>query len=156
MRFPAMWHFDTCRLRQACAAPFSLRNLKCCLISSLTVIEYSSDKQRLWSDCTYAQPGLKRCWSHIPHCWKSHVMAHLCYWLPNFHINPLRTGNPINRYFCKQGLHLFKIKTVFRDINTSYFRNCNLWPFKSQNGLSHTYCINMFGKIHQNARVKKW
>ena len=22
MRFPTMWHFDKCRLRQACAAPF--------------------------------------------------------------------------------------------------------------------------------------
>ena len=28
--------------------PFQLRNSKCCLVSSLTVIEYLSDKQRLW------------------------------------------------------------------------------------------------------------
>ena len=36
-----------------------------------------SDKQRLWSDCAYAQAGLSLCWSHIPHCWKSHVVAQI-------------------------------------------------------------------------------
>ena len=50
---------------------------KWCSVSSLTLIEYSSDKQRLWSDCAYAQAGLSLCWSHIPHCWKSHVMAQM-------------------------------------------------------------------------------
>ena len=55
--------------------PFKLRNSKCCSVSSLTLIEYSSDKQRLWSDCMYAQAGLSLCWSQIPHCWKSHVVA---------------------------------------------------------------------------------
>ena len=25
----------------------------------------------------YAQAGLSLCWSHIPHCWKSHVTAHM-------------------------------------------------------------------------------
>ena len=53
--------------------PYKLRNSKWCLASSLTVVEYSSDKQRLWSDCVYGQAGLSLCWSHIPHCWKSHV-----------------------------------------------------------------------------------
>ena len=53
--------------------PVKLRNSKWCSISSLTVIEYSSDKQRLWSDCVYAQSDLRFCWSHIPHCWKSHA-----------------------------------------------------------------------------------
>ena len=24
------------------------------------------------------QVGLTNCWSHIPHCWKSHVTAHIC------------------------------------------------------------------------------
>ena len=57
--------------------PFKLRNSKWCSVSSLTLIEYSSDKQRLWSDCVYAQAGLRLCWSHIPHCWKSHVAAHM-------------------------------------------------------------------------------
>ena len=57
--------------------PFKLRNSKWCSVSSLTSIEYSSDKQRLWSDCGYAQADLRLCWSHIPHCWKSHVTAHI-------------------------------------------------------------------------------
>ena len=57
--------------------PFKLRNSKWCSVSSLTIIEYSSDKQRLWSDCTYAQADLRLCWSHIPHCWKSHTLAHI-------------------------------------------------------------------------------
>ena len=57
--------------------PFKLRNSKWCPVSSLTFIEYSSDKQRLWSDCAYAQADLSLCWSHIPHCWKSHALAHI-------------------------------------------------------------------------------
>ena len=31
----------------------------------------------LWPDCAYAQAGLNLCWLHIPHCWKSHVAAHM-------------------------------------------------------------------------------
>ena len=73
--FPTMWHFDKWRLRRACAASFKLRNSKWCSASSLTIIEYSSDK--LWSDCAYAQADLRLCWSHIPHCWKSHVTAQI-------------------------------------------------------------------------------
>ena len=57
--------------------PFKLRNLKWCSVSSLTLIEYSSDKQRLLSDCAYAQADLRLCLSHIPHCWKSHALAKL-------------------------------------------------------------------------------
>ena len=60
--------------------PFKLRNSKWCLDSSLKVIEYSSDKQRLWSDCAYAQADQRLCLSHIPHCWKSHVAANFM-WL---------------------------------------------------------------------------
>ena len=56
--------------------PFKLRNSKLCSVSSLTVIEYSRDKQRLLSACAYAQAGLSLCWSHIPYCWKSHVTDH--------------------------------------------------------------------------------
>ena len=55
--------------------PSKLRNSKWCSVSSLPIIEYSSDKQRLWSDCAYAQADLRLCWSHIPHCWKSHALA---------------------------------------------------------------------------------
>ena len=57
--------------------PFKLRNLKWGSVSSLTVIEYLSDQQRLWSVCAYAQAGLSLCWSHIPNCWKSHATAHI-------------------------------------------------------------------------------
>ena len=48
--------------------PFKLRNSKWCLVSSFTVIcvEYLNEKQRLWSDCAYAQADLSLCWSHIP------------------------------------------------------------------------------------------
>ena len=49
--------------------PFKLRNSKWSSVSSLTIIKYSSDKQRLWSDCTYAQADLRLCCLHIPHCW---------------------------------------------------------------------------------------
>ena len=58
---------------------FKLRNSKWCSVSSLTLIEYSSDKQRLWSDCAYAQADLRLCWLHIPHCWKSHAPAQFLY-----------------------------------------------------------------------------
>ena len=57
--------------------PVKHRNCKWCSVSSLTVIEYSSDKQMLWSVCMYAQADLSLCLSHIPHFWKSHVMAHM-------------------------------------------------------------------------------
>ena len=54
---------------------FKLRNSKICSVSSFTIVEYSSDKQKLWSDCAYARAGLSPCWSRIPHCWKSYVAA---------------------------------------------------------------------------------
>ena len=70
--------------------PFKFRNSKFGSVSSLTHIEYSSDKQRLWSDCAYVQADLRLCWSHIPHCWKSHVAAHLSFWLWSFGISSWR------------------------------------------------------------------
>ena len=57
--------------------PFKLRNSKWCSVSGVTVIGYSSDHQRLWSDCAYVQADLRLCWSYIPHCWKSHVAVHM-------------------------------------------------------------------------------
>ena len=77
MWFPTMWHFDKYRLRLACTASYKLRNSKWCSVSNLILIEYPSDKLRLWSDCAYAQADLSLCWSHIPYCWKSHVAAHV-------------------------------------------------------------------------------
>ena len=63
--------------------PFMLRDSKWCSVNSVTIIEYSSDKQRLWSDCAYAQAYLRLCWWHIPHCWKSYALAQLVWivWL---------------------------------------------------------------------------
>ena len=57
--------------------PFKLRNSKWCSVSNLTIIEYSSNYQRLLSDCAYAQADLRLCSSYIPHCWKSHALAHM-------------------------------------------------------------------------------
>ena len=57
--------------------PFKLRNSKWCLVSSLILIEYSTDKQMLWSDCAYAQADLRLCLSHTPHCWKYLASAQL-------------------------------------------------------------------------------
>ena len=55
--------------------PLKFRNSKSWSVSSLTVIDYSSNQQRLWPGCAYAQADLILCWSHKPHCWKSHVAA---------------------------------------------------------------------------------
>ena len=78
MWFPTMWHLTCVDSDKPVQPPVKLRNSKCCLVSSLTVIDYSSDKQRLWSDCAYAQAGLSISWMHISHCWKFHVVAHMC------------------------------------------------------------------------------
>ena len=78
--------------------PLNLRSSKWCAFSSLTFIEYSSDKQRLWSDCAYAQADLRLCWSHIPHCWKSHVTAQI--WnLCQFALYILRSYTPLSSTF---------------------------------------------------------
>ena len=82
MILAAAWDFQQCDILTSVDSddpvqpPLKLRNSKWCSVSSLTVIEYSSDLQRLWSDCAYAQADLRLCWSHIPHCWKSHALAH--------------------------------------------------------------------------------
>ena len=65
-----MWHLARIDSDEPLQPPSKLRNSKCCSSSSLTVIEYWGDQQRLWSDCAYAQADLRFCWSHIPHCWK--------------------------------------------------------------------------------------
>ena len=59
--------------------PVKLRTSKRYSVNSLTLIEYSSDEQRLWSDCAYAQADLSPCWSHIPHCRKSNALALIIY-----------------------------------------------------------------------------
>ena len=79
------WDFQQCGILtcvdsdEPLQPPVKLRNSKWCSVSSLTVIEYSSDYQRLWSDCAYAQADLRLCWSHIPQCCKSHATAHIVF-----------------------------------------------------------------------------
>ena len=77
MIFPTMWHFDRNRRRLSLCTLLLIIETKCCSFSSLPGIEYSSDLQRLWSDCAYAHAGLSLCLSHIPHCWKSHFVTHI-------------------------------------------------------------------------------
>ena len=43
-------------------------------------------------------------------------------------------------------------KKIFRDKNTSYYNNFDRQPLKIQNGQFHTYCITMYGIIHQNQK----
>ena len=43
-----------------------------CLWSLLLSLETPNDVQS-----AYAQADLRLCWLHIPHCWKSHVAAHI-------------------------------------------------------------------------------
>ena len=74
---------------------FNLRNSKWCLVNSLTLIEYSSDWQRLWSDCAYAQADLRLCWFLIPYCWKSHVAAHI---LLTFSMLTLKTEGVLHNW----------------------------------------------------------
>ena len=51
-----------------------------------------------------------------------------------------------------QGLHcLLRLKQPLRTKKRN-FRNLDLWPLKIQNGQSHTYLINTFGKIPQNPK----
>ena len=74
------WYFQQCGiltcvdLDEPLQPPFKLRNSKWCSVSSLTILEWSSDKQRLWLVCTYAHADLSLCWSHILLCWKSHAL----------------------------------------------------------------------------------
>ena len=101
--------------------PFKLRNSKCCLVSSLTVIEYSSDLQRLWSDCAYAQADLRLCWSHIQHCWKSHVAAQMDTLTNNEYLDEM----PHNAAF-HQALHCLLRQNIQRDRITIIFSKFQL------------------------------
>ena len=40
----------------------------------------------------------------------------------------------------------------FKDRTTPCFRKFYLWHLNVHNGQSHNYCINMYGKIHQNTK----
>ena len=74
IKWAATWDFQQCGILTSIDSdepvqpPFKRRKSKYCFVSRLTAIEYSSDQERLWLDCAYAQAGLSLCWSHIPHC----------------------------------------------------------------------------------------
>ena len=53
--------------------------MDCYAVSRIIFIDYSSDLQKIWSDCAYAHADMRCCWFYIPHCWKSHVVAHFTY-----------------------------------------------------------------------------
>ena len=56
--------------------PFKLRKTQNDVRSELNSHrKYKQLAKALISLCV-AQAGLNLCWSHIPHCWKSHVTAH--------------------------------------------------------------------------------
>ena len=104
-----MWHFDKCRLGRAFAA--------LCLVSSLTIIEYSSDEQRLRSDCADAQADLRLCWSHIPHCWKLHALA---YFVLTYNINWALERQADPTFVCKW-FYRFQCKNIACDRQSNYF-----------------------------------
>ena len=84
--------------------PFKLRNSKWCSVSSLTIIECSSDKQMLWSDCAYAQADLRLTTLLAISCNGSHkalfswrYFAHLC---PHLKRNISEMSHLWKRLFC--------------------------------------------------------
>ena len=118
MWFPTMRHFDKCRLRRACDASFKLRNwnFKWCSVRSVTLIEYSSDQQRLWLDRAYAQADLSFCWSHIPHSWKSHVAAQLCCGLPKEPYQSFEHPKYMFKWIGKKNNYNFTLKLALYNV----------------------------------------
>ena len=134
--------------------PFRLRDSEWCLISSLRVKECSSDKQRLWPDCAYAQADLRLCWSLIPHCWKPHVAAHMYieYWL---YSNPVLSGRSERKtnYLLMQAksiaecfkpsamlLTFIKLPSVIGVFSLSFLGGC----LKTSFAVSNTYMYFLF------------
>ena len=64
---------------------FKLRNSKRCSVSSLPIIEYSSDWQRLWSDCAYVQAN----WGFAGRTY--HIVGNLMHWLIYYVDTPWET-----------------------------------------------------------------
>ena len=104
----------------------------------------------------YAQADLRLCWSHIPHCWKSHVAAHislhyqvLFYYKINFHIC-FDITKSIFRYH-KMSLIFWITNSIF-DITKS-----NYWYYKIKRILwyqNRFSCIkNMISKIFAQGRL---
>ena len=60
----------------------------------------------------YAQADLRLCWSHIPHCWKSHVTAQI--------------------YFFRTEMQIFSLNWMMQSVR--FFNVCeapNVWTLKS-------------------------
>ena len=91
MRLPKMWHFNIKTQMSLCSLLLRIETLSS--VSNLPGIDYTSDWQRLWPDCAYAQAGLSLCLSHIPHCWKSHAVAHIWTFLLLFRKHALTSYN---------------------------------------------------------------
>ena len=121
---------------------FKLRNSKWCSVSSLALIENSSDLQRLWSDCAYTQAGLSLCWSHIPNCWKSHALAH---YSTLFASEKNNTGS--NLWRNPLGLSIYKI------IKTTSEYDCIMICIFKVCSLTYRYPIN---KINIMIKVEQW
>ena len=87
--------------------PFKLTNSKWCSVSSLTLIEYSSSEQRLWSDCAYAQAGLSLCWSHIVGNPMSWLNYHYCIFITMTFIKYFKLPISLksNLLLCWHGFH---------------------------------------------------
>ena len=121
---------------------FKLRNSKWCSVSSLTLKEYSSDKQRLWSDCAYAQADLRLCWSHIPHCWRFHALAHM--------VHPLGDIRDLDLYWWFQTRE-FVCFNLLVNVNsvTSWMRP--FWPH--YHNLSKLGCVPVGDVTYQISKL---
>ena len=148
------WDFQQCGILTSVDSdepvqpPFKLWNSKWCAVSSLTVIVYWSDKQRLWSDCAYAQAGLSLCWSHIPQCWKSHAAAHIEFGVNGLFMNMFRVikrSSSGRRFFQAHRTHALT-GTLF--VYMDYRENAAVFnPYKSSAvfvGHSQKYSVSLW------------
>ena len=123
---------------------FKLRTSKWCSVSSLTLIEYSSDKQRLWSDCRYVQADLRLCWSYIPHCSKTHATALIivAVWHAVYRL--------IQLLYCSS---LIWVYTVYCDIAVQ-IKNVFLKILRRQFSCQSSHYLSLYCRsfIHKNKR----
>ena len=150
------WDFQQCVILtsvdsyEPVQTPFKLRNSKWRSVSSLTIIEYSSHKQRLWSDCAYAQAGLRLCWLHIRNCWKSHALAQISFILIMFVISVKLNCMYIFRSGSLKAMKLFSNST-----HLSYFFYNFHW-YKNETRLLLRTAVNVFALILNFKFYKYW
>ena len=67
----------------------------------------------------YAQAGLSLCWSHIPHCWKSHVTAQISFLIFNGNLSLNLSVN------CQSNFHSWGYERLqkSKDSLKAYFEN---------------------------------